>query len=550
MTAGVVVGGGEELAVDERRPVGRAFQPGELALEVAEQGVDGRPWRHQPFGRTEEHGDVDIEAGRTGERADVDAVADLAAPTRGDVELGDERGVELGAGRRPADRVEVVEAVEHLGGLLPALALGTVEAVEPTATEPPLELLLGPGDPRRPPARHGRVAERRTQVGDEGEQLQRGVGLGVDLIGVADEVRVPVLLAHDAGGPPDPFPAGGRHDAPVRTSGRHVAEQRHQGAAAQAAAIELEQLGQHARHHALADAGARPAVPGDAGGGELVLDEAGVGPVGGEQHGDAVEAGAGPGGGEDGAHADAHLVVGVGGGDDGHFAGRRRWGVERRVQRSACQRLGEGDDTSVGVGVAGECDDQLDAAPLAQRGQELRFQRAQPLGQVDDDAPEALGDVVAGSLGGPGEEVALVVPLRGEQRGPPRRRRRAGSRPRAVAASAVSDPGPAARSSRYRSRRATTVDGWWLTAAYSAGGVMDHPLDGEVDHRCGDGLASLAVQGRGAEQFGEPEHREDVDRRGAATPPEGPPGHHAGRVRRHDDGDGSQRIVTLGSGDR
>ena len=57
----------------------------------------------------------------------------------------------------------------------------------------------------------------------------------------------------------------------------------------------------------------------------------------------------------------------------------------------------------------------------------------------------------------------------GASRRPTSAATRAGSRPRGVAANAVSDPGPAARSSRYRSRRATTVDGWWLTAAYTPG---------------------------------------------------------------------------------
>ncbi len=197
----------------------------------------------------------------------------------------------------------------------------------------------------------------------------------------------------------------------------HVAEQGHQGAAAQAATVELEQLGEHARDHALADDGAGPAVPGDAGGRQLVLDEPGVGLVGREQHGDAVEAGAGAGGVDDGTDTDAHLVVGVGGRHDGDVAVGTAVGRDRGRQRVTGERRGEGDDPGVGVGVAGDPDDDLERAALGQRGEQLTLERAQSLGEVDDDAPEAVGQVVPGARRRPDEEVALVVPLAVEQRG-------------------------------------------------------------------------------------------------------------------------------------
>ncbi len=53
--------------------------------------------------------------------------------------------------------------------------------------------------------------------------------------------------------------------------------------------------------------------------------------------------------------------------------------AEWRVERAAGKRLGERHDPGIGVGVAGEPDDQLDGATLGERGEELRLQRAQPL---------------------------------------------------------------------------------------------------------------------------------------------------------------------------
>ena len=333
-------GDGEELAVDESGALGTGLESGDLALDVAEERIDGGARRHEPLRRAEEHGDVDVETGGPGDRAHVDAVADLAVASGSDVELGDERGAELGAGGRSADRVEVVQPVEHLGGLLPALGLGTLEAVEPTWPEPPRQHVLGPVDPLGPAAQLRRIAERRAQLPDEGEQRRRppaprpldgpgprtrrrSPGAPTDVVGVADEVGLPVAVADDPGGPADPLPASRGHERPVGPPGRHIAEQGHHGAAAQATPVELEELGEHPRDHALAHARPRSAVPGDAGGGQVVLDEPGVGAVGGEEHGDAVEAGTCSGGVDDRTDTDAHLVIGVGRRHDGDLPLRR-----------------------------------------------------------------------------------------------------------------------------------------------------------------------------------------------------------------------------------
>ena len=229
--------------------------------------------------------------------------------------------------------------------------------------------------------------------------------------------------------------------------------------------------------------------------------------------------------------------------------GRRAAGCSVRAAAPPGELLGERHDPGIGVGVAGEPDDELDGASLGERSEELRFQRAQSLGQVDDDAPEAIRHLVARSLGGSGEEVALVVPGRGQQAGdvgghtcrlaPARRARQRSDRPGAGGAQL------AVEVAEGDNGRRVVVDG-----GVEAGGVVDDPLDGEVDHGRGDGLAAIGVQRRSAEQLGDTEDREDVDRGRAAPPAERPAGHDAGGVGRHDDGDGRERVVALGSPDR
>ncbi len=181
-----------------------------------------------------------------------------------------------------------------------------------------------------------RWTERLAQRGDEAQQRLGVVGPALApglllalrrppaLLGdPAGELAVPVRLPHDAGLPADALPPRRRDQVAVGAERRHVAEQRHQVEAAHAAAVEVEQLGQHPRHHPLVDGGARPPVPRQTGGGQVVLDEAGVGPFRGEEHGHAVEAGAGASTVEHGPDGDADLVVGVGRRHQPHGARRR-----------------------------------------------------------------------------------------------------------------------------------------------------------------------------------------------------------------------------------
>ena len=71
--------GGEELAVHERgQLVGRRRARRRARSWSPSSGSVGRRRRQQALGGAEHDGEVDVEAGGAGQRADVDAVADLA----------------------------------------------------------------------------------------------------------------------------------------------------------------------------------------------------------------------------------------------------------------------------------------------------------------------------------------------------------------------------------------------------------------------------------------------------------------------------------------
>ncbi len=119
-----------------------------------------------------------------------------------------------------------------------------------------------------------------------------------------------------------------------------------------------------------------------------MLDEPGIGPIAGEQDGDAVEAGAGARRVDHRPHGDAQVVVGVGGRHDVEPDGRllvRCRGPRGRRDRPLGEGLGHGEHVGVRALVAGEPDDRLDRPLLADGGQQLQLERPQPLGEVDDD---------------------------------------------------------------------------------------------------------------------------------------------------------------------
>src|SRR5690606_1573312 len=110
------------------------------------------------------------------ERPDGDAVADATTPPGRRLELGFERGPELMARHRFADRVEVPQPVERARQRLPRPIFGVGQTLERMAPDPAFELIGAPLGPIPPAARRGRVAEFVAEVGDEGAERRGGRG--------------------------------------------------------------------------------------------------------------------------------------------------------------------------------------------------------------------------------------------------------------------------------------------------------------------------------------------------------------------------------------
>ena len=537
----------------------RRRQTGSRPLVVADQRVGGRRRRQQTLGRADHDDDIDVETDGAGQRADVDAVAELAVAPRRDVELGDERRAELGAGDRPADAVEVLEAVEHPRRLRPRLGprrrrggragRDRTSARARWSPSPP----LGPGTH----ARRGRRA-RPAQLADE-----RSSSPAASASASRPPSRPPAArVVGEAGRAPAPSrpPARRRRRdrrAPTAPSGtaapsntrRHVGEQRHQLGAAQPPAVELEQLGEHARRHPLADGGARPTVPRHAG-----RSRAGARRVGrtGDRSGTGWRCGRT---GCRRAPRRRRLARRCA------PRRRRRWSTRRRARpptrvgrrrpsggrhRTVGERLGHGEDVGVGCRVAGEADHRRRPA----RARRWRSAAASSSGRSRWGRWTTTRDERAGrSLWA--RAIAAVSRSPSSYQSVRSAPHHLGGDARRLAAALGagerrdSDPAPATRSSRYRSRRATMVEGWCWTPAYEARvGAHDLP-HGDVDHGGRHRLAAGAVQGRRAEQLGEAEHRHHVDGGEAAAPAERSSGHHAGGVRGHHHGDRPQRVATL-----
>ena len=242
-------------------------EAGGAPVVVAEQRVDRGRRGQQPVGGAEHHDDVGVEPGGAGDRPDGDAGADPAEPAGRDVELGGEHGSELAAGGRRADRVEVAEPVEHADGVLVGLVLGFARAVDDACAEPALDLVDGPVGPLAPGAGGGGPAEVAAQLGDElderigrvgaGRHRRPAVGIvvvGPALLGPATlpggeraQARGPVLVADDTGLAADALPLRGRHGVAGAVAHGQVGEQVEQVAAAQPAAVDVEQVEQEAR---------------------------------------------------------------------------------------------------------------------------------------------------------------------------------------------------------------------------------------------------------------------------------------------------------------
>ena len=318
---------GGKIGVDGQRTIG------EGTVSVTQEGLGRWGSRQQALAGADN--DQQIEGLPDGERQgpDVNSDTDAANAARRTVELGLQRVSEHGASDRRGKRIEPTETVERrlhgnerlvlVGGQRPDTALAAQPACEETMRE------VGPVLPGqlfvRPP-------QLTAKVGDECLKLERGGGVVSVAIGPAgtgaDAVRTETLLPVGVTGQPGlarhTLPLLARYECAVGRTRRHVRQQREQIGAADAAAIEPQQIEHEPRSQALVQRNARPTVPRDACCVEMLADEAGIGLVARPHDADAMQRRALMNGGHDAAHGLARLFIGIGGIDNfqGNAVGR------------------------------------------------------------------------------------------------------------------------------------------------------------------------------------------------------------------------------------
>ena len=387
--AGVVVTAARNWRWATRGPLGGARQPGGLPLVVAEQRVDGRRRREQALDRPEDDDEVDVEAARSGEEADVDAVADRAAAGRRDVELGDERRAELGAIDGRADRVEVAQPVEDPLGALVGLLL---VAVEPGERQPRpnqrFELLVGPARPIRPRTRRGsgrRGGARRSPTKASNASAVVGGGRAA-LAGLGDVAA--------AAGRPSPRRGRSRPGDRCAPSGPSApGGRRRRGRARRRAAPSGRSdatrggRGRAARRARRGTTRSPVPVPGRPFHGisaavEMVLDEPGVRMVDRPQHRHAVERHPGAGAVEDRCARPTRTSSSASVVETTSMTPAARTGGAATAGAAPVSSWTRSTTDGVGRGVTGEPDDELDVAGLAERAEQVDLERAEPLGEV------------------------------------------------------------------------------------------------------------------------------------------------------------------------
>ena len=388
----------------------------------------------------------------SGERADVHAVADLSVAGRRHLQLGHERGAELGAGdgrtdasRGGARRSRTRCVRSHASRSTPSSR---------SSRPRPNHRSSRSWRPRHPWA-HGRSsdgsprADRSSSTNvcsDSAAAHLGGPRSTASAIGLG-KAGLPVGVAHDAGTASDALPANARQRSAAGVSSGDVAEERHQ-----------RRCGEGPDDRARADppaAAAPSARPCQCQGGrstgcrlrQLVLDHAGVWPARRPEHSHAVETGATAGAVDDGADGESHLVVGIRRRDRRRPA-RDRSGPARLPGGAAGQVGGERVDGGVGVGVGGDPDDEFDVGRRSARARRNCCSSGRSRSrEVDHDA------------GQPIRKVTTARPRRRPPAGHPRRTRRCqqagdlrGDACRLVAACRASQRrqrrGPATRSSR------------------------------------------------------------------------------------------------------
>ncbi len=249
-----------------------------------------------------------------------------------------------------------------------------------------------------------------------GDECSQGVRVAAPAVARAErsQATIPVGISDHAGLPTDSFPRCGRDELPVAVAERNIGEQVEEAAAAEPAAVDVEEIEEEARDQTLGERHSRSPVPGDVGRAEMMFDEACVRALGGPQHRNAFEWHAGARGSDHQPGGLANLLVGIGGRHDRDRASRRatRCGGGRR-----CQRLEQRAGVGVRGIVAGELCDHAHVDPLAQRPHEAHGEARQFVGEVHHDVLETVRAGLRHRGRSSGEQVGLVVPVIGERLG-------------------------------------------------------------------------------------------------------------------------------------
>jgi len=433
----------------------------------------------------------------------------------------------------------------------PGAVFRVAEARDRAGPEPTSELAVAPFDPVGPWLGVGRATQPLAQVGDELEERRGDFAPSVGP-GQPPEPAFPVVVAAEPGDTAHPLPLACAERATFVVAHRQVGEELEHGAPLQATPVEAQELEEEAWGDAFDEFGSARAVPCDAVGGEMVLDESCVGGLGGPEHGDPLE-----GDGfaredasscvDDGANSDAHLVVSVG---DGHDLCR---GCRRGRQASGWRIGDELSREPAGLGVGrfiarGDGHDR-DAASGGQFRNEASCCVLVRVGEVQHDVVQPRNRLGAQPLGCTGEQVGLVVPLAPQHAGDG-----IADANGLAPAAASGEPFAAllAGKAQLLVELAEGHDGCGMMGdgPVDARSFVEHLTDGEVEQRRGYRSTLGVGECRAGEQLGEPVERDHVDTENPRLPAETAAGHDAGDVGRDDHGDRSETVTALGLLDR
>ena len=390
---------------------------------VGDQGIGGGRRREETVGGAEHDHQVGVEPDGPGQRADGDAGTDPTELSRSNLELGGEHRSELATPHGWTDGVEVTKPIEHLHRVVVGEPLRFFERAEHTVAEPPADLMFAPVGPLAPGARRHRMSEIALQrLYECGEFVGRFGVTECPRLGIVEpldacalpgrepgQTRLPVFVPVDARLASDSLPFGDLHSVAVVAPGRHIREQVEQIAAPKPATVDIEQVEQETRDEPFGRQCSGPAVPGQLGDAEMMLDEARIWSVGGPHDRHAGERRARPCMIEHDSYGVAHLVVGVGGRDDDRVLAS----PAARVRRCGwgCEPLDETRNFEIDVGHPRVGGEQVDIAERTDRPQQVEFEAERRVREEHDDPFEARQRAYAEPFDRALHEVTLVVPI-------------------------------------------------------------------------------------------------------------------------------------------